>query len=71
MEEELKAIKKLGITTTHELAEIIEKSCRNIIKALNKLEIRGEIKVLIFKDKRCRKRAYMTDEIYNCITNFK
>ena len=71
MEEELKVIQKLGMTTTKELDELIEKSCRNIIKAVNKLEGRGEIKILIFTTKNSRRRVYMIDEIYNSITNPK
>lgn len=65
MVSELDIIKKLGLATSTEVQEILDKSLRNTIKQLNQLEIYGEIKIMIFKNDKHRKRIYITNEIYN------
>lgn len=70
---EYQLVEKLGMATSQELQEILDKSLRNIIKQLNSFQIRGEIKVLIFKTNFGRSRGshrtkvYMTNELFNNI----
>ena len=65
MQEELKVIQKLGLATSKEVQEAIEKSLRNVIRGLNQLELYGEIKILIFTTAKHRKRLYVSNELYN------
>jgi|TARA_R100000750_G_scaffold62664_1_gene57249 hypothetical protein len=65
--DELQAIQKLGIATSRDIQEILEKSIQATIRQLNKLEMLGEIKIIIFNSIKHRKRIYIKNEIYNSI----
>ena len=65
--DELQAIQALGFATSKDIQELLNKSLRNTIKQLSKLEEHYEIKVLIFKTTKHRKKVYLKNEIYNNI----
>jgi hypothetical protein len=65
MQEELKIIQKMGIITSSELQELIDKNIRTIIRNLNRLEEWGDIKIMIFKTDKIRRRLYVDEEVYN------
>lgn len=69
--DELNFIKKLGASTSSELEEIMEKNIRGIIRKLNTLEMIGEIKILIFRTEKVRRRVYCNNEVYNNIIKIK
>ena len=68
---ELKLIKNLGAITSAELEELIDKNKRGIIRALNGLELIGEIKIIIFRTETIRRRVYCSNEIYNNLFKIK
>lgn len=70
---EQQILKKAGAITSSELSEIMgeEKSQRAIIRNLNNLEIRGEVKIIIFSTDRIRRRVYCSNEIYNNLNKSK
>jgi len=65
MEEELKTIQKMGMITSTELQELVDKNIRTIIRNLNRLEEWGDIKIIIFKSDKIRRRLYINEEVYN------
>ena len=65
MEEELKTIQKMGMITSTELQELVGKNIRTIIRNLNRLEEWGDIKIIIFKSDKIRRRLYINEEVYN------
>lgn len=69
--DELNFIKKLGASTSSELEEIMKKNIRGIIRKLNTLEMIGEIKILIFRTEKVRRRVYCNNEVYNNIIKIK
>lgn len=71
MEEELKILKELGIATSTEVGEFAKKNIRNVIKGLNKLELYGEIKIMVFQSLNQKKRLYVTNEIYHNLCKIK
>jgi len=64
---EMEVIGKLGFATSKEIQEILKKSIRNTIKQLSKLEQHYQIKVMIFKTPKHRRKVYVKNEIYNNI----
>lgn len=62
---ELQLLQKLGMATSPELQQILEKSIQATIRQLNKLEMLGEIKIIIFSSIKHRRRIYITNELYD------
>jgi len=65
MEEELKVLRKLGVATSTEVGELVDKQIRSVIRGLKQLEIYGEIKIMVFRTAQHRRKIYLTNEIYD------
>ncbi len=70
MASELQLVNNLGAVTSSELEKLIEKNKRNMIRILNGFELRGEIKIIVFRGK-VRRRVYCSNEIYNNLIKVK
>jgi len=68
---ELQAVKSGGAITSLEIHEMFEKSRRAIIRQLNSLELRGMIKIIIFKSKINRVNLYISNEVFNNLCKVK
>lgn len=55
----------MGIITSSEMQELVDKNIRTIIRSLNRLEACGDIKIMIFKTDKIRRRLYVDEEVYN------
>lgn len=64
---ELQVLQRVGMATSSEVKELLEKSLRNTIKQLNSLEDRKQISIIIFSKGKIRRRLYILDELYNNI----
>lgn len=64
--DELKLIEDLGVVTSSEVKEILQKG-RSVINQLNKLEFLQEIKIIIFHTDKIRRRVYVSNEVYKSL----
>lgn len=58
-------MRNLGIATSTEVGEFIDKNIRNVIKGLKQLVIYGEVRIIIFQSDQHRKKLYVTNDVYN------
>ncbi len=68
---ELEIIEREGAITSSEMGEFIEKSLRAIIRQLNNLEARGEIKIIVFKSNINRRNLYISNELFSNLYEVK
>jgi len=67
MQTEKEVIDKLGIVTSADVRDLLEKSIQAVIRQLNSLENIGLIRVVTFSSEKHRKKIYMKNELYNNI----
>ena len=71
MNDELAIINKLGMVTSSELQEMIDKNIRTIIRNLNRLNNANYIHIVLFNTEKIRRRLYINEEIYNDFIKIK